>query len=137
MKTYILILLSVISISSFAQTDKEIIGQWKFEKITNENDSLIETLKANITLSLNSDKSFSLVIEGEKHIVKGTWEIVDKKLVLKNSATDPFEQETEEFPIYSYTNSTLVIVQHKIFNDTHNHNHDEKTNTELTHLIKI
>jgi len=137
MKKYILVFLVIISISSFAQTDKEIVGKWKFEKITNENDSLIETLKANIILSLNSDKSFSLVIEGEKHIVKVTWEIVDKKLVLKNSATDPFEQETEKFPIYSITNTTLIIVQHKIFNDTHNHNHDEKTNTELTHLIKL
>lgn len=107
---FILIVCTFASIASFAQTNAELIGIWKYDGVPNAADlspSITETYQKSfkdLNLEFGPDGKFTVSLGKSK--TSGTWKIVNGKIELKYK-----DSKGEQIEIVKFETDKLTIRQ--------------------------
>lgn len=105
-----LIVCAFTSIASFAQTDAQIIGTWKYDGVPNASETgsaiveVYDNSLKDLNIEFSPDHKFTVIIGSSK--VSGTWKIADGKVEFKYK-----DSKVEKIEIVKFERDKLTIKQ--------------------------
>ena len=103
----------LILLLSCAPSDESLlIGNWKFDSITNSEGKSIVKISPEDYMEVKEDKSFYYILYNAEKESSGTWELRNKKLIYTYNSTNPHDKiVVRNYKVTELTENNLILLE--------------------------